>query len=202
MSTDPQMSTDQMNLDTLDNTAKGRLWIKVIESRQLLCKSVYSRPYCVVEFEKNEFVTREATELIIHNSDDQSLTPAPFHQFTDVQSQEYGFHVGPPSDNIGLNACWKHEAAFDVSRDDSIITIVIFDRAAGKDETFLGCMRIKAPKIAGKLFDNWFKLLPRQADEPVRGDLRMQVLFFNVAPKSLSASDFELLKVVYFVILL
>ena len=49
-------------------------------------------------------------------------------------------------------------------------------------------------------------LLPRQSNEPVRGDIRIQLMYFKMEvinilgshrqPKSLSATDFELLKVV------
>jgi hypothetical protein len=37
----------------------ARLWISVIESKNLLTEPD-CRPYCVVECEKNEFVTKEA----------------------------------------------------------------------------------------------------------------------------------------------
>ena len=48
----------------------------------------------------------------------------------------------------------------------------------------------------GKLYDNWFRLLPRMSHELVNGDIRIQLMYINVEPKSLNANDFELLKVV------
>ena len=57
-------------------------------------------------------------------------------------------------------------------------------------------MRIKTPRIHGKLFDNWFRLLPRQNYEMVRGDIRIQMMYITIEPKLICASDFELLKVV------
>jgi hypothetical protein len=64
------------------------------------------------------------------------------------------------------------------------------------DETFLGMMKIRPPRINGKIHDNWFRLLPRQWKEKVRGDIRIQLMYQTVEAKSLSAADFELLKVV------
>jgi hypothetical protein len=39
--------------------ARGKLTIAVVEARNILSRNVNGRYYCVVEFEKNEFVTRE-----------------------------------------------------------------------------------------------------------------------------------------------
>ncbi|ORZ31837.1 kinase-like domain-containing protein [Catenaria anguillulae PL171] len=42
--------------------SKGRLWIRVVEARHLTVRNPQmARPYCVVEFDRNEFVTKEAT---------------------------------------------------------------------------------------------------------------------------------------------
>jgi serine/threonine protein kinase len=99
--------------------------------------------------------------------------------------------------SVALNvSSFTHVLYSDVSREDGQITISIWDRAGGQGESFLGCMRIKPPHIHGRLFDNWFRLLPRQYNEPVRGDIRIQLMYFHMEPKSLSASDFELLRVV------
>jgi len=142
----------------------GKLYVNVVEARDLLLRNPQSRPYCVVEFENNEFVTRE------------SLPKKP--------------------DNT--NGCiWNHDATFDVSRVDGEITISIWERSAkGDEENFLGMLRIKPPHDHNKLVDNWFKLLPRHKKEVINGALRLKIKYMRIDSKPLSASDFELLKVV------
>ncbi|KAJ1565629.1 hypothetical protein HK405_011937, partial [Cladochytrium tenue] len=134
--------------------ARGRLWINVVEARHLLVRSNDARPYCVVEFEKNEFVTKEAVALTASAPDG--------------------------SDDRGFSPVWKHEATFDVARPDGEVTITLWDRAGvvpGEGEAFLGMMKIRPPRINGKLHDNWFRLLPRQWKEKVKGDLHIQLVY-------------------------
>ncbi|KAJ3060640.1 hypothetical protein HK102_009415, partial [Quaeritorhiza haematococci] len=79
------------------------------------------------------------------------------------------------------------------------VTITIWDRhaaAPGEDETFLGMMKIRPPRINKKMHDNWFRLLPRQWKEKVKGDIRIQLMYAEMKSKPLSNQDFELLKVV------
>ncbi|KAJ3042465.1 hypothetical protein HDV00_007235 [Rhizophlyctis rosea] len=162
--------------------AKGRLFIKVVEARNLLVKSNNSRPYCVVEFEKNEFVTKEAVSTGAQNG----------------HGHANGFGAGQDP-NGGFNPVWKHEATFDVSRPDGEVTISIWDRNVqnpGEGEPFLGMMKIRPPRINGKVHDNWFRLLPRQWREKVKGEIRIQLMYKTVEAKALSAADFELMKVV------
>jgi hypothetical protein len=50
--------------DTFNNVTQtpitGRLQVTIVEGRKLNVSNYQARPYCVVEFERNEFVTREA----------------------------------------------------------------------------------------------------------------------------------------------
>jgi serine/threonine protein kinase len=148
----------------------GQLYVKVVEARDLLVKNSMSKPYCVVEFEKNEFVTREAVKTTIGtNSDGEMVT----------------------------SSIWNHDATFDVSRVDGEVTVSIWDRSIKDgEENFLGMMRIRPPHEHAKPVDNWFRLLPRHKNEVVKGALRLKLMYKKIASKPLSASDFELLKVV------
>ena len=99
---------------TKTHSSNERLWIKVVESRHLFIKSFFSRPYCVVEFEKNEFVTKEATLVSISHLISQSCTVSTY-QSSFNGSNNYGFQtfaaaVDHPLE-YGLNPVWKHEAA-------------------------------------------------------------------------------------------
>jgi len=145
----------------------GQLYVKVVEARDLLLKNPQSRPYCVVEFEKNEFVTREAL-------------PSKYKEGEVINKYT-----------------WNHDATFDVSRVDGEVTVSIWERSTrGGEENFLGMLRIKSPYDHSKLVDNWFKLLPRHKKEIVTGALRLKIMYKRINSKPLSASDFELLKVV------
>jgi len=148
----------------------GQLYVMVVEARDLLIKNSKSKPYCVVEFEKNEFVTREAIKTAVGSNAEGEMVCA---------------------------SVWKHEAAFDVSRVDGEVTVSIWERSVRDgEENFLGMMRIKPPHEHGKPVDNWFRLLQRNKKEMVKGALRLKLMYKKVASKPLSANDFELLKVV------
>jgi predicted AlkP superfamily pyrophosphatase or phosphodiesterase len=78
-------------------TARGRLWLKVVEARHLIVPNIKrARLYCVVEFEKNEFVTREA----IFGSENKLVGIIP-------TETNQGYPLANPS--------WRHEAMLYVS---------------------------------------------------------------------------------------
>jgi len=142
----------------------GQLYVKVVEARDLLVKNSQSKPYCVVEFEKNEFVTREAIKTAIGTNSDGEMVS---------------------------NSVWNHDATFDVSSVDGEVTVSIWDRSVkNSEEHFLGMMRIRPPHDHGKPVDNWFRLLPRHKNEVVKGALRLKLMYKKVASKPLTASDF------------
>ncbi|KAJ3127589.1 hypothetical protein HK098_006118 [Nowakowskiella sp. JEL0407] len=188
--------------------AKGLLWIKVFEAKNLSVPSSHSHPYCVVEFEKNEFVTKEAVSMLptsmMNSSSPRSGSPGGMgnHALKSAQLQRSQsasaarYYKEEKTD--GYSPIWKHEATFDVARPDGEVTITIWDRStsSSEGEVFLGMMKIRPPPINGKIHDNWFRLMPRQWKEKVKGDIRIQLMYKTVESKTLSAQDFELLKVV------
>ncbi|KAJ3156833.1 hypothetical protein HDU86_003599 [Geranomyces michiganensis] len=213
---------------TTPQLAKGRLWVKVVEARNLLVDSTggdlaQPRPYCVVEFEKNEFVTREGfwdaraggggAHHHHHPHSPSSSPSAAVRMMNRSGSSDMVFDSmggGDPMDlghgghlhdhRPALYSVWKHEATFDVSRPDGEVTITIWDRSgaaiSGQGEGFLGMMKIRPSRINGKLHDNWFRLMPRQWKEKVKGEIRIQMIYQSIQARALTAADFELLKVV------
>ncbi|TPX34792.1 hypothetical protein SeMB42_g07263 [Synchytrium endobioticum] len=199
---------------------KGRVWVKVVEARGLLVHHPDSRPYCVVEFEKNEFVTREplstAPRVPANGSSSVQELPLLGHpQVRPVSSDDsLKIHLAtPPPEarngrhpaveaarrDILIDPLWSHEATFDVARPDEELTITIWDRGGAtpaEGEQFLGQLKICPPRLSGKLIDDWFRITPRQWKENVRGDIRIQLMYRTVPIKPLTADDFELLKVV------
>ncbi|KAJ3191699.1 hypothetical protein HK101_007493 [Irineochytrium annulatum] len=187
--------------DVETSNLKAQLKIKVVEARNLILKSASSQPYCVVEFEKNEFVTKEATSV-----QEGTLTPAMLVA-RDAGANGHGHDPMDTTDGkgsgdgkaVGFCPVWRHEATFDVARPDGEVTITIWDRAGadpGEGEAFLGMMKIRPPRINRKMHDNWFRLLPRQWKEKVKGEIRIQLMYQSVESRPLTSNDFELLKVV------
>ncbi|KAJ3216024.1 hypothetical protein HK099_006094 [Clydaea vesicula] len=145
----------------------GKLFVKIVDAKNLQCTSNAPKPYCVVEFEKSEFVTREPIDLTHDVNQNNEVTYA---------------------------SVWKHDANFDVSRKGSELTISIWDRAINNSDpslSFIGMIKVRPPTINGKLYDNRFKLTP--ADR-VKGDIRVQLMFQTVTSSSLSVDDFVFLK--------
>ncbi|KAJ3201686.1 hypothetical protein HDU82_007923 [Entophlyctis luteolus] len=139
---------------------RGRLYIKIVEARNLWAPAppagvpaslAVKKPYCVVEYDKLEFVTREAI-------------------VTNLLS--------------------------DVSRPESAITVSVWDRNNGYGEVFLGMMQVVAPVTNGKIYDHWFRLMPRQWEDKIRGDIRIQIMFKTVEKKTFTVDDFSILKLV------
>ncbi|KAJ3026749.1 UNVERIFIED_CONTAM: hypothetical protein HDU68_005135 [Siphonaria sp. JEL0065] len=183
------------NWDSLPH--RGRLYIKVIEARNLWAPTNSSprtkKPYCVVDFEKNEFVTREALQTNV-------LGPEDAARAAEEALQSYGLEYiqagGVDDPGCWLSPVWRHEASFDVSRPDSEVTISVWDRSDGSGEVFLGMLKIVTPMINGKVYDHWFRLMPRQWNEKIRGDIRIQLMYKSVERKALVADDFAILKLV------
>ncbi|KAJ3201687.1 hypothetical protein HDU83_005408 [Entophlyctis luteolus] len=199
----PELSKPETpNWDILP--AKGRLFIKIIEARNLWAPSpptsaaggrgvAMRKPYCVVDFEKNEFVTREALQTTVLDHEAAALAMK-------EESKLYGTTSSPKVDKEGSWLCpiWKHEASFDVSRPDSEITITIWDRSVpDTEELFLGMLKILPPTVDNnRAYDHWFKLMPRQWKEMISGDIRIQLMYKSIESKTLSADDFSVLKLV------
>ncbi|KAI9179567.1 Serine/threonine-protein kinase [Blastocladiella emersonii ATCC 22665] len=147
--------------------AKGQLCLRVVEAHDLMVRNpATARPYCVVEFERNEFVTKEAP---VRTSPD-----APGRSHT----------------------VWNHLAVFDIARPDGEFIITVWDRAATSDgEAFLGMMRARPSQVHDKVNDHIFQLGPRYPQERISGVIRVQFMYKLVKGKPLSANDFDLLKV-------
>ncbi|KAJ3137212.1 hypothetical protein HK100_000789 [Physocladia obscura] len=186
----PQQGQEETNTPTPNwdlLPAKGRLYIKIIEARNLWiaadkgrARPAARKPYCVVEFEKNEFVTREALQTIVLDSDAAALA-------MEEESKLYG-----TSSNFLL--MWAYS---DVSRPESEVTVTIWDRNEDSEEIFLGLLKILPPTVNNnRVYDHWFKLMPRQWKEMISGDIRIQLMYKSVESNALNAEDFSVLKLV------
>jgi hypothetical protein len=60
----------------------------------------------------------------------------------------------------GLKLMQLYQSFSDVARPDGEVTITIWDRAGAvgtEGEAFLGMMKIRPPRINGKMHDAWFR---------------------------------------------
>ncbi|KAF6762744.1 AGC/Akt protein kinase [Ephemerocybe angulata] len=93
------------------------------------------------------------------------------------------------------NPTWKHQVSFDVTSDESVIILNVYDRAA-EDQGFLGHLQIKPVLVNDHTVDQWFKL-KSVGDEPVTGEIRVQITYEQYQTKhSITPRDFEFLKLI------
>ncbi|KAF8592617.1 kinase-like protein [Ramaria rubella] len=227
-------------------SAKGQLHVKLIQARGLHVQSSHARPYVVVQFEQNEFVSREPTSEsekevkgvatnMSRNGSSTALsalgaisigkafeaaararattTTTPPSSFsaprsalaptkTSTSSAESASTSGTASPGVfgsGLSAhnpVWKHEVAFDVTSDQSMITLNVYDRRHDTEHSFLGTLQIKPVLLHDHTVDQWYKLRPFE-NEVVTGEIRVQVTYEQAQSKhTLTPRDFEFLKLI------
>ncbi|PCH41145.1 Pkinase-domain-containing protein [Wolfiporia cocos MD-104 SS10] len=204
---------------TASGPSKGQIHVKLIQARGLSVRSSTSRPYCVVQFEQNEFVSRDPTDetdkevkgLPSRTSSSNALSALGALAGRNGSARGSGSLSGSPT-NGGLksglasglfgaarisatNPVWKHEVSFDVTSDLSVITVNVYDRSAS-DPGFLGTVQIKPVLQHEHTVDQWYRLKPFE-NEPVSGEMRVQITFeANKTKRALTPRDFEFLKLI------
>ncbi|KAH9482608.1 Serine/threonine-protein kinase SCH9 [Psilocybe cubensis] len=217
--------------------SRGQIHVKLIQARALSVRAHNARPYCVVQFEQNEFVSRDpipesdkevkgkpvilsrqtssnaisALDAIGSRHDASrknsrgSKDSSPSTSLVSAASKALSFsHQNNNSSGIsnGLfgrispnNPAWKHEVSFDVTSEEELITVNVYDRAVS-DQGFLGTVQIKPVLIHDHTVDQWYKLRPLE-DEIVSGEIRIQVTYEAYKTKrALTPRDFEFLKLI------
>ena len=120
------------------STSKGQIHVKLIQARSLNVRSIHARPYVVVQFEQNEFVSRDptnetdkevkgvATTLSRINSSNSIITLAPIESKL-IEKQRAKSANSSPSSSISSkssgiangffgrlsphNPVWKHQVS-------------------------------------------------------------------------------------------
>ncbi|SJL01708.1 related to SCH9-serine/threonine protein kinase involved in stress response and nutrient-sensing signaling pathway [Armillaria ostoyae] len=203
---------------SLSNTSKGQIHVKLIQARGLNVLSSTARPYVVVQFEQNEFVSRDPTDeadkevkgvpisRVGSGSALSALAKASGNPHPPSPSSSVGSRSSANSSGTGTtgglfgrvsshNPVWKHEVSFDVTSEASLITFNVYDRSVD-DLGFLGTVQIKPVLIHEHSVDQWYKLLPFES-EVVSGEMRVQITFEQFKVKrALTPRDFEFLKLI------
>ncbi|KAG8906474.1 hypothetical protein FRB99_006789 [Tulasnella sp. 403] len=199
--------------------SRGQLHVKLIQARGLNVKSLHSRPYVVVQFENNEFVSRDpisdkekevkgVPQPLSRNNSSSALTSlaaSGIARAFEAASRRSGTAT-PVADKSsgGLlfgssmsphNPTWKHEVSFDVTSDQSQLAFNIYDRTQ-EDAGFLGFLEMRPVLVHDHTVDQWVKLQPREG-ETVTGEIRVQVTYEQFKTKRvLTPRDFEFLKLI------
>lgn len=203
--------------------SKGQIHVKLIQARGLSVSSMAARPYVVVQFEQNEFVSREPIEesdkALRGNPVPSSSTSQAMSALGAINSKVAALDIAKrssagksskdnsPTSSVssagsGLlgrlsapNPVWKHEVSFDVTSEQSLITFNVYDRAC-EDQAFLGTLQIKPVLVHDHTVDQWYKLRPYE-NEVVSGEMRVQITFEQYKTKrALTPRDFEFLKLI------
>ncbi|KAI0650333.1 Pkinase-domain-containing protein [Trametes meyenii] len=220
----PATSTSTASTSTQPSgPSKGQIHVKLIQARGLNVRSAASRPYVVVQFEQNEFVSRDptdetdkevkgvATTLSRTNSSVALSALGAINDKARGNGSARSSAQATPSSSLGTgksqlaglfgsrisahNPIWKHEVAFDVTSEQSVVTLSVYDRALS-EHAFLGTVQIKPVLAHEHTVDQWFKLQPFK-DESVTGEMRVQITFeANKTRRALTPRDFEFLKLI------
>lgn len=207
------------------STSKGQIHVKLIQARSLNVRSIHARPYVVVQFEQNEFISRDPTDETdkevkgvattlsrINSSNAVAALGAIESKVVLAETKRARSANSSPSSSLSSlkssggtngffgrlsphNPVWKHEVSFDVTSEDSLITFTVYDRSV-LDLGFLGTVQIKPALIHDHTVDQWYKLLSLE-DGPVTGEMRVQITFEQYKVKrALTPRDFEFLKLI------
>ncbi|KZV64842.1 Pkinase-domain-containing protein [Peniophora sp. CONT] len=205
---------------TAAGSSRGQIHVKLIAARGLNVRSLTARPYVVVVFENNEFVSRDptgddakelkgvATNLSRTSSSiavnalgkaqaqdaaRRNASPAPSHRSSGSSGSSNGLQLGARMSST--NPVWKHEVSFDVTSEESTIAFNVYDRS-DECQTYLGTVQYKPVLIHDHTVDQWFRLKPTE-DEIVTGEIRIQITFEQYKSKrALTPRDFEFLKLI------
>ncbi|CAG8554242.1 1959_t:CDS:2 [Paraglomus occultum] len=174
---------------TFDNVPQtpptGRLSVTIFAGRKLNVNSVHAKPYCVVQFEKNESITQDATR--------EGALPlqrgGQIGGFLRFSACGYESRMEPDCNLVVLSR--------DVSRLDEEVHVYVYERVQNdqSNEIFLGYLTIKPPRRNNEVIDGWFKLMPRGKDV-VSGEMHVKVAYQAVAKTHLTPDSFEILKLI------
>ncbi|KAI0774169.1 serine/threonine protein kinase [Fomes fomentarius] len=206
--------------------SKGQIHVKLIQARGLNVRSSLSRPYVVVQFEQNEFVSREPTgegdkevkgiPTLSRNPSSTALATLNSLNYKANGKQVNGESARSskqptPSSSLGsgksqLSAMFgsrisAHNPVWkhEVSFDvTSDQSVITFSvyDRSLSEHTFLGTVQIKPALVHDHTVDQWYKLQPFE-NEAVTGEMRVQITFeANKTKRALTPRDFEFLKLI------
>ncbi|KAF9563708.1 Pkinase-domain-containing protein [Agrocybe pediades] len=207
-------------------TSRGQIHVKLIQARGLNIRSSNARPYVVVQFEQNEFVSRDP---IPESDKEVKGTPVNLSRQSSsnainalgaIAKRKNSKETSPSSSLLASALARQPPSAqtsgianglfgrlsphnpvwkHEVSFDvtsEEASIICNVYDRAVSDQGFLGTVQIKPVLIHDHTVDQWYKLRPFE-DEVVSGEMRVQITYEQYKTKrALTPRDFEFLKLI------
>ncbi|KAF7301471.1 Non-specific serine/threonine protein kinase [Mycena indigotica] len=207
------------------SSSKGQIHVKLIQARALNVRST-AKPYVVVQFEQNEFVSRDPTgesDKEIKGTPTSLNTSSAMTALNDIgtkaaaaEANRRGSRGSAKSNNSSPASSVKPTSTLsnglfgsisatnpvwkhEVSFDvTSEASVITFNvyDRSALEHGFLGTVQIKPVLIHDHTVDQWYKLLPFE-NEVVSGEMRVQITYEqNRTKRALTPRDFEFLKLI------
>ncbi|ODV92581.1 hypothetical protein CANCADRAFT_30703 [Tortispora caseinolytica NRRL Y-17796] len=175
---------------------KGRLYIRIVEARDLHTSATDAKPYVVCTFESNE-----AYSGVAALSTRESRKPSPDGDSTSSRTVSIAIPKSKTSSmqshqnkSVSTSSSWKYEATFDVTNPNSELEIQVYD--SNDNDRFLGFVRFCPDLQDEKSHERWYKLLPRTPEDTVSGEIKVSTTHTPINKRHYSPDDFEILRLV------
>ncbi|WFC99928.1 non-specific serine/threonine protein kinase [Malassezia yamatoensis] len=147
----------------------GCLRMRIVEAKNLDVATHSSKPYVVVQFDKNEFI-----------------------------GEEFDAEASGGQGNSS-NPVWQHEVTFDVTSSNQVLYLSVYDRIGDREE-LLGARELFPRLVHRSSTNQWYTLYSQDdansSDHTPHGEIHLQMSYERLAPKKLTARDFEFLKLI------
>lgn len=202
--------SDGSGTDTLldDNTSPpiGTLVVRIMEARNLLIRHTNCCPYVVCTFDTSQYISHGPSGSIPNSTfapqaSGSIAIPSKSRQSSNLTLHKLGQTAGTGQDQTSnsksaafspSNPLWEEEAQFDVTSNDSVLSITIYD--ANNNDAFMGQASFR-PNLSRSV-DLWLPLQGLASTERVSGEVRVSLLYKKVSKKQYGPNDFEVLRLV------
>ncbi|KAF9468943.1 kinase-like domain-containing protein [Collybia nuda] len=222
----PSTSSQSATSTPAVTLSKGQIHVKLIQARGLNVRAPHARPYVVVQFEQNEFVSRDPTAesdkevkgtatALSRNSSSNAISAlgaiGSKVATVDASRRDRNSANSSPASSVSSGRSGLSSGLFgrlsahnpmwkhEVSFDvTSEESLITFNvyDRAVEDQGFLGTVQIKPILVHDHTVDQWYKLRPFE-NEVVSGEMRVQITFEQYKTKrALTPRDFEFLKLI------
>ncbi|KIL68341.1 hypothetical protein M378DRAFT_72522 [Amanita muscaria Koide BX008] len=220
------LATQLTSSSSQSNTSKGQIHVKLIQARGLNVRYIHARPYVVVQFEQNEFVSRDptngtdkemkgvATNLSRSGSSNAIAALGAIESRVAAldDSKRARSNTTSPASSVSsskstttgnglFGSLSPHNPMWkhEVSFDvTSENSLITFNvyDRSVPDLGFLGNVQIRPVLVHDHTVDQWYKLSALE-NEHVTGEMRVQITFEQSKTKrALTPRDFEFLKLI------
>lgn len=188
-----------------NNSIRGKLTLRISEAHDLLVLGQSSNPYVVCTFNSSEFITHGSGSVPTSNASNITSTsiaiPSAKRSNHSSNLSLSGIYnklkgsVNPPTNaSPSGSATWGEEVQFDVTTEDAVLDISIYD--ADVNDAFLGRVHISINLLKNPHFDRILPLESRAGGGTVSGQVRVAITYEPARNRRIGPDDFEILRLV------